>query len=476
MALTRDKIEQLAPDQASLSAAIKLMKPASWPVTARNGDATLLWGECQGSGATPYRVVVSPDDVGYKCSCPSRKFPCKHSLAVMLMSCDQPARFTEAPTPDWVADWQSRRRPKAPGKPPEMSATGIERPARSLDAAIAETAAEPEASDPKAQARAEGQRLRIAAAREAAVLSGLDDLERWISDELGAGLAGFAQRAVQTTRTLSTRLVDSKAPGLASRLDALATDVFRLPEQLRSQHVAERLGALQLIASAYRHQHRLPEPLKADARRAVGWSVKREELLADASAPRTTSTWIVAATRSEVQPDKLRRLETWLLNAAYVPDAPRFALLVEFVPVSAGASGLPFAPGEVIAGEVVFFPSAAPLRGLMATRASADAATAWPTFADGLDLALSDYERALAAQPWIELWPLAAGGLGLRRIGPRQLALTDKAGIVLPLDRRQADTALPLMGLDAFSAVFLWDGVFATILAAETSIGRWHED
>jgi hypothetical protein len=33
-------------------------------------DASLLWGECQGSGATPYLVIVSPHDLGYKCTCP----------------------------------------------------------------------------------------------------------------------------------------------------------------------------------------------------------------------------------------------------------------------------------------------------------------------------------------------------------------------------------------------------------------------
>ena len=67
--LTKDRIEQLAPDQASLGAALKLMKPATWPMLARTADAALLWGECQGSGATPYRVIVTPGDVGYKCTC-----------------------------------------------------------------------------------------------------------------------------------------------------------------------------------------------------------------------------------------------------------------------------------------------------------------------------------------------------------------------------------------------------------------------
>jgi SWIM zinc finger len=110
--LTKDRIEKLAPDQASLGAALKLMKPSTWPVMARMADASLLWGECQGSGATPYRVIVSPSDVGYKCTCPSRKFPCKHVLAVMWMHCDKPERFEPGAAPDWVQDWLARRRPK----------------------------------------------------------------------------------------------------------------------------------------------------------------------------------------------------------------------------------------------------------------------------------------------------------------------------------------------------------------------------
>src|SRR5215470_15299538 len=78
MSLTLERIETLAPDQASLAAARKLLKPSSWPTLAE-GEG-LVWGECQGSGATPYRVVVNEADTGYKCTCPSRKFPCKHSL------------------------------------------------------------------------------------------------------------------------------------------------------------------------------------------------------------------------------------------------------------------------------------------------------------------------------------------------------------------------------------------------------------
>ena len=58
MTLSLDKIAALTPDQGSVDAARKLLKPTNWPKL--EADATgLAWGECQGSGATPYRVVIA---------------------------------------------------------------------------------------------------------------------------------------------------------------------------------------------------------------------------------------------------------------------------------------------------------------------------------------------------------------------------------------------------------------------------------
>src|ERR1700745_3009275 len=105
MSLTLQRIEGLPPDQDSPGAARKILKPPSWATLAA-GEG-LVWGECQGSGATPYRVVVHEADAGYKCTCPSRKFPCKHTLALMWMRVDKPAAFAAAAIPEWVKDWLS---------------------------------------------------------------------------------------------------------------------------------------------------------------------------------------------------------------------------------------------------------------------------------------------------------------------------------------------------------------------------------
>lgn len=49
-------------------------------------DETLLFGECQGSGAKPYQCssdFLRAESPTHRCSCPSRQFPCKHCLALM---------------------------------------------------------------------------------------------------------------------------------------------------------------------------------------------------------------------------------------------------------------------------------------------------------------------------------------------------------------------------------------------------------
>jgi hypothetical protein len=233
---------------------------------------------------------------------------------------------------------------------------------------------------------------------------------------------------------------------------------------------------LSLISSAYRHQTKLPPPLQADVRRATSWPLRREELLADPQAPRLAGDWIVVAIRSEVQPDKLRRLETWLLHAAPPKDGPAVALLIDFVPVSSGPSSSPFLAGETLSAEVVFYPSATPLRALIATRTPASTQTInWPGFPAGLSAALVEYENALARQPWIEYWPLRASALTVDRLSAQQLALADSDGHIVPIERVQTDILTVLLGLEPISALFLWDGTSATLLAADTSIGRWHE-
>jgi hypothetical protein len=468
MALSLAKIEALSPDQAALDAARKLLKPSSWPTLACD-STDIVWGEAQGSGATPYRVVVCEVDARYKCTCPSRKFPCKHSLALMWLRAEGKVAFAAATPPEWVKDWVARRR----GVSQASAATDV---APKASVAVALSADDQSTvRDPKAEARAAAQRERIRLDREASILAGLDELDLWLSDQVERGAAAFVGNAASLCRRMAQRLVDAKASSLAARLDALPSRLFSLAEFARPNAAVAELGIFHLIAEAYRRQDELGRDLREDVRQMVGWSQTREALLADVNALRAAGRWRVFATRVEAQPDKLRRIETWLWREGEA-DGPRFALLLDFAPVTAGGASSGYIVGETFEAELAFYASAAPLRALIAAQTSPFAVSeASPARAAvGLMEAWRHYEQALQARPWLGDWPFAFKSAEVRRTNGA-LFLTDSAapGLALPIAPDQALDALPLAGAGSLNGVGIWDGWRMRLCAVDAQIGQW---
>src|SRR5438876_1189186 len=79
---TADQVLGLAPDDAAASAGRKLAAPGGW--TREGYSERCVWGLVQGSGKTPYQVAIDLQGPAFKCSCPSRKIPCKHVLGLLL--------------------------------------------------------------------------------------------------------------------------------------------------------------------------------------------------------------------------------------------------------------------------------------------------------------------------------------------------------------------------------------------------------
>lgn len=274
MTLTRSAIEAMAPDQSALSAASALLKPAKWPVRAQSG--ALIWGECQGSGANPYRVVADTADIGSKCTCPSRKFPCKHAIALMWMFVDDAGAFQPGDVPDWVNDWMGRRR-----KGGAAAATKSSDP-KSM-ALAQEAAAKP--ADPAVHAKRQAAAAKRLQDTRKSVRAGLDEMETWIADQLRTGVVGFLNEPGERCRRIAARLVDAKAGALASRIDEMPSRLLALPTDERLDAAIMELGKLVLLARSWR-----AAPDDPELRREVVSSETREEVLNNADAPRVAST------------------------------------------------------------------------------------------------------------------------------------------------------------------------------------------
>jgi len=92
--LTQEVVQRLAPDDRALQAARDLVRKRSFQDLGRSSDGTWLLGRCKGSAVYEVSVDLGPESgpVG-RCSCPSRKFPCKHALGLMLAYLDDPRGF-----------------------------------------------------------------------------------------------------------------------------------------------------------------------------------------------------------------------------------------------------------------------------------------------------------------------------------------------------------------------------------------------
>lgn len=85
--ITEDLINQVSPDASSTANGKKLSASGKFQNLMKNADSTVFWGECAGSGKNPYKVSLQIEEgssnVTSRCSCPSRKFPCKHGIGLM---------------------------------------------------------------------------------------------------------------------------------------------------------------------------------------------------------------------------------------------------------------------------------------------------------------------------------------------------------------------------------------------------------
>src|SRR5688572_24344733 len=71
----------------------------------KSPDGTLLFGDCKGSGKDNYQPsadFAEPTKPVYRCTCPSRQFPCKHSLA-LLYAHAQGAKFVQKDVPEDIS-------------------------------------------------------------------------------------------------------------------------------------------------------------------------------------------------------------------------------------------------------------------------------------------------------------------------------------------------------------------------------------
>jgi hypothetical protein len=433
-----EQVLALAPDDSSRRAGAGLARSGSW--TGWGAAADLVWGLCAGSGKTPYQTIVDMTGPAYKCSCPSRKFPCKHALGLLLAWAGGTVPEQGEPS-EYARAWQAGR----------ASARAREEKRAAGDGAVKDEAA--------AARRAEQRAARVSA--------GVAELQMWLRDQVRAGLSGVQGGSYRHAEPIAARMVDAQAPGLAGalrRLCVIPASGEGWPGRLLAEY-----AQLHLLARAYDHADALPSGLAAVVRSRVGYTTSREDVLAS---PAVSDMWQVLGSRDVLDaPVPVRRV--WLRGR----DTGRLALLLSFAAGPGGSfpatTEAVLTAGDEFRADIHYYPGQPPLRAVTANGRGARESGGQPEPAEGGIIALlDDWAAALEQDPWLTEWPALLAGIPVTG-GPAgdRWHLVDATG-----------AALPLLGRDNLWPMLAASGGNPVTVAGEWSAGGltpltfWHED
>src|SRR4029077_10249002 len=164
----------------------------------RSADGTLLFGDCKGSGAETYRPsadFADPSKPVFRCTCPSRQFPCKHSLA-LLYAHAQGGKFVEKEVPTDISEKRTKIQARVEKKKVE--------------------------ADKPRQVNTSALKKKIQTQ-----LTGLDLLESLVTDLTRAGLGTLNAKSARQIEEQAKQLGNSYLPGAQNALHALTGLFYR---------------------------------------------------------------------------------------------------------------------------------------------------------------------------------------------------------------------------------------------------------
>ncbi|MCW7947121.1 SWIM zinc finger domain protein [Streptomyces hygroscopicus] len=392
---TADQVLALAPDAASRAAGGKLGAAGPWSEAGSSDEGT-MWGLCKGSGSKPYQTVVDLADAAgpaYTCSCPSRKFPCKHALGLLLLWAGGDATVRLGRAPDWAEQWIKGRRRREGAK-------------RTTDGAPSGASADPEAARRRSQRRAER------------VTAGAVELEQRLADLLHGGLAAAEQSGYALWEEAAARMVDAQAPGLAARVRELGAVPSSGPNW--PVRLLEESALLHLLDQGWLRRERLPDGLAATVRSRVG-------LPGSPAGPPARDRWLVLA-QYDTSDSRLTTRRIWL----YGERSGRTVLLLSY-----GAAGrapeLALPVGLSFEAEVSVYPGAGQLRAALGEQFTPPAPTdVRPPGVTALR-ATARYAGALRDDPWLDAVPVTLGRVTPTPVEDSWQLADAEGGTALPL-------------------------------------------
>ena len=328
---TEQQIEKLAPKESTFKAGKKLGVAAKWDSVEQSQRA--IWGSVRGSGKKPYLVQIDTSNIAYKCTCPSRQFPCKHAVGLLLVHCNEQSAFVKAKEPDYVEEWLDKRAKRA----------------EKVDKEEKEITEEEKEKRSSAKAKRQDDKLKLTQA-------GVAELKLWLKDLVRIGLLELPKRPPSYFDSMIERMVDSKAPGLGGWVRALKNLPFK-DQHIWQDQALEIIAKLFLLIKAADHLDQYSDSEQKAIKGLMGWTYNQKELSADPNCISLKDCWLVLGSHAEMQ-DDLTITRYWL----YGLDSGKDAIIIRFYNRFSAAEQLPIVEGTVIEAELAFYPGFDPHR------------------------------------------------------------------------------------------------------------------
>lgn len=325
---TTQQILSFSPDAGIAQRAQELATARKWRNLQANERA--VWGECKSSGASYYLTAIDLKGPAFKCNCPSRKFPCKHAVGLMLLIANNSDGFHMTnDNPEWVNEWL------------------LKRDAKKIDE-------KDEVAEEIAQYKKEVAREKNRSKRMLQMEAGLDDLEMWLMDTIRQGLASTERQGHDFWKDISARMVDAKLGGIGRKIESM--QLLQGGNISWIDRMLSQMSDLYLISKGFKNLENLPLPLQKELLSVAGVNTKKDEVLSQEG---INDEWRVMGQIEGVE-DNLNFRRVWLKGLKTNKDA----LLLDYV---WGDSGFPnhFPTGSILKAELCFYPSAFQLRAVL---------------------------------------------------------------------------------------------------------------
>lgn len=230
--ISEQLISSLAPNAAAVSNGKKISTKGGFVKLCRSADDTFYMGQCKGSGKSDY--ITSADFIDenspvFRCSCPSRQFPCKHSLA-LLFEIAAKKNFEDCEIPEDILDKRKKKEARA---------------AKALEKEQTEGGEDNSANNDAASKKAAAKKSKAAKTKKIKKqLEGLKLAEDMLNNLLQAGLGTITGNSVKIYTDLAKQLGDYYLSGPQKYVNQLIAEIEELKKDDDERHYLAAVNVL----------------------------------------------------------------------------------------------------------------------------------------------------------------------------------------------------------------------------------------